>query len=370
MINELEATLKQALRLNKPTSECLVQIIMAIIVQRTVNLKKLACCIRGGANIDSQYRRLQRLFVKVSFPQHAFAKFMASLFFSVETGLYLSLDRTNWKWGRKDLNFLVLSACYKGAAIPLYWIALDKKGASNTAERIQIMDRFITGFGLKRIAGLLADREFEGIVWLAYLKKEGIPFDIRMKKSCMTTNAKGRSVRMDSLFKHLKVGECSVIKTQRKMMKQSVFLSALRLPDGELLIVVTNRAPEGSIERYGRRWEIETLFSCLKGRGFNFEETRLTDLPRIESMFGVLALAFAWAHKVGDWRDENQKSIPIKKHGRRAISFFRYGLDWIVQALFDMHHRLEQLCECIRLFVKSAMAIRATPVFPQDQKLC
>ncbi|CAB5497273.1 hypothetical protein AZO1586R_571, partial [Bathymodiolus azoricus thioautotrophic gill symbiont] len=26
------------------------------------------------------------------------------------------------------------------------------------------------------------------------------------------------------------------------------------------------------IEVYGLRWEIETIFGCLKGRGFNLEE--------------------------------------------------------------------------------------------------
>ncbi|KCZ09755.1 hypothetical protein J973_4206, partial [Acinetobacter baumannii 26016_7] len=31
------------------------------------------------------------------------------------------------------------------------------------------------------------------------------------------------------------------------------------------------------------RWEIETLFSCLKGRGFNLENTRLTDPRRVTS---------------------------------------------------------------------------------------
>ncbi len=59
------------------------------------------------------------------------------------------------------------------------------------------------------------------------------------------------------------------------------------LTKGDLLIVATDREPEKSIERYKGRWEIETLFSCLKSRRFNFEETR----QRIEAMFGVLALA-------------------------------------------------------------------------------
>jgi hypothetical protein len=32
------------------------------------------------------------------------------------------------------------------------------------------------------------------------------------------------------------------------------------------------------------RWEIETLFGCLKGRGFNLEETRVVDYLRIKKL--------------------------------------------------------------------------------------
>lgn len=32
---------------------------------------------------------------------------------------YLTLDRANWKWGKKDLNILTLGVVCKGAAIPV-----------------------------------------------------------------------------------------------------------------------------------------------------------------------------------------------------------------------------------------------------------
>ena len=38
-----------------------------------------------------------------------------------------------------------------------------------------------------------------------------------------------------------------------------------------------------AIQDYALRWEIETLFSCLKGRGFNLENTRLTDPRRVKN---------------------------------------------------------------------------------------
>ena len=265
------------------------------------------------------------------------------------------MDRTNWQWGKKNINLLVLSACYKGVAIPLYCIALDKKGNSDTSERIQLIDYFIEGFGCKKIAGLLGDREFIGEDWFAYLIKLKIPFDMRVKKNHVTTSSRGSAVNINSLFRHLKVGEFSALRGKRQLMGQALYLSALRLKDGELLILASSEDPEDALTRYALRWEIETLFSCLKGKGFNFEDTRITDLERIESMMAVLSIAFAWAHKVGNWRHENQKPIKVKKHGRLSVSYFRYGLDWIQQALLDYQSRMTQLEHTITLFVQAVL---------------
>jgi len=41
----------------------------------------------------------------------------------------------------------MLAIAYKGTAIPVYWILLDKRGNSNTRERIALMKRFIKQFG-------------------------------------------------------------------------------------------------------------------------------------------------------------------------------------------------------------------------------
>ena len=120
-------------------------------------------------------------------------------------------------------------------------------------------------------------------------------------------------------------------------------MSALKLFDGELLIVVTNDSPGFAIRIYALRWEIESLFSCLKGRGFNFEDTHITHQERIKKLFALLAIAFCLAHKVGEWRHE-QKAIKIKKHGRPAKSIFKYGLDYIIDAAKDIFGKKFENC--------------------------
>ena len=53
---------------------------------------------------------------------------------------------------------------------------MSKSGNSSTGERIDLMNRDITLFGIETIECLLADREFIGEHWIVYLTK--IKFDI------------------------------------------------------------------------------------------------------------------------------------------------------------------------------------------------
>lgn len=242
--------------------------------------------------------------------------------------VYLSMDRTNWQWGKADINILMLSVVYKGIAFPVLWSLLDKAGNSNTTERIVLLQRFVNRFGKDRIAGVLGDREFIGNEWFAWLRKESIPFCMRIKKNMLTTNSRGVIVYAEDLFRDLQVGQQRRLSDSRKLWEQMVYLSALRLTDGELLIVATDALMADPIAHYGKRWQIETLFGCLKSKGFHFEDTHIVNPARINKLLVLLSVAFCWAHKVGEWRHE-EKPIKIKKHGRQSQSLFRYGLDYL-----------------------------------------
>ena len=91
----------------------------------------------------------------------------------------LTLDRTNWKWGKRDINILMLAIVYRGIAIPIVWTLLNKRGNSDTKERIALIQRFISIFGKDRIVNVFADREFIGEKWFTWLIENDINFCIR-----------------------------------------------------------------------------------------------------------------------------------------------------------------------------------------------
>jgi hypothetical protein len=140
---------------------------------------------------------------------------------------------------------------------------------------------------------------------------------------------------VDRLFTALKPGEIGQLPQPRRLGQCRVNLSALRLADGELLVIASGNFVEEAIKIYGLRWEIETLFGCLKERGFRLEETRVVGYLRIKKLLVLPVMAFCWAHKVGDWKHDSVLPIKVKTHRRNAQSIFRYGLDCIRSEWFN-----------------------------------
>ncbi len=164
-ISELRDSINLSFKWNKARMTCFVKMLLALISTRTVNLSKIACSMPSDAEQKSRYRQLQRFFAHFTIDFDMIAGFIFKLFFAPGGKWYLTMDRTNWKWGKSDINILMLAVVFKGIAIPIYWELLDKRGNSDTKERIAIVQKFIDKFGKECIAGLFGDREFIGNEW-------------------------------------------------------------------------------------------------------------------------------------------------------------------------------------------------------------
>jgi len=303
----------------------MAQILVALIRVRTVNFAEMATAFCGEAKTDSNYRRIQRFFKDFSLTRAQVAVAVVQWLPLGEKWL-LCLDRTNWKFGGLPINVLVLAVAYHGVAIPLLWVFLDKRGNSNSLERIALLKHFLGEFDRKRIQGLTADREFIGTEWIKFLKRQRIRFRLRIKRNTLVSNPSGTSkISAFRFFQNTRIGEARLLPQPRRVWGMSVFVVGMRIKN-DYLIVITDAAQETALEDYVRRWEIETLFGCLKSRGFNFENTHLTKPERISKLLGVLTLALCWCLLVGEWLHA-RKPIRIKTHGRRAKSLFRHGLD-------------------------------------------
>ncbi|QIC62573.1 IS4 family transposase [Acinetobacter schindleri] len=332
--NELHLILNKYLKWNKPHAKCFTLIMLALIVKQTCNLSSASKALPIKCLPQSFYRRIQRFFADQYFDYRQISQLIFNIF-SFDK-VQLTLDRTNWKWGKRDINILMLAIVYRGIAIPIVWTLLNKRGNSDTKERIALIQRFISIFGKDRIVNVFTDREFIGEKWITWLIENDINFCIRVKKNFIVTNHLAKNHKISDLFHHLQVGQTECRKRRIWVGRVKLYISALRLEDGELLLVVSPMFNASAIRDYALRWEIETLFSCLKGRGFNLENTRLTDPRRVKKLIAVLAIGFCWCYLTGEWQHDRKKAIKIKKHGRLSVSLFRYGLDYVQMAILRL----------------------------------
>lgn len=335
--NKLIASLKERTHWNLARVKFLVAFISTVCKLQTVNFIKLSQGLGGTAQVGSNLRKIQRFFAEFFVDGDMIAKIIFSLL-PLQAPYRLCLDRTNWKFGVTDINILTISVCYSGVAIPLLWTMLPKRGNSNQKERTDLINRYVRLFGTQSLESILADREFIGDEWIADMVALKVRFYFRIKENMWVHVPHLGMKKAFWLFNSLPLHGAIHYRQIVQIGTQWVYLAGIKTlnRDGstiEFVIIATYSYDPQTLTVYKCRWQIETMFRALKTSGFNLEDTHLNDLERISKLLSLLCIAFIWAYLTGIHCHENIMPIKIKKHGRKAYSFFKYGLIFIAHAL-------------------------------------
>lgn len=335
----LARTLRGHVGLGKSRLETLCMLVVGMIGARTVNLGHVASTGARGVLIASTYRRLQRFFQHVDLGPDWAAPILAQLIGA--TGAWtLALDRTNWKIGTRDVNYLVLAVVTRRFRVPLFWTLIEGPGASGTATRTLLMRRYLAQFPVSTIRLLLADREFVGAEWLTFLSENNIPFAIRLREDLRVTTEDGCELTLHARLR--RAGRTRFFQARLGAGDDAqagdaplLSFAAKRL-GAEWLIVVSNVPARQALAAYRKRWAIECMFGDAKTRGLNLEDTRLTDPRKLALLMALVALAIAWAGRVA--ADLLGPGSPRRKsHGHFAQSWFRIGFDRLRNLLGTDH---------------------------------
>jgi hypothetical protein len=346
----LEVLLKKEFNFHLARIKFMAIFLCIVFVAKSTNLAKIAGLMPDNTEIESRYRRCQRFFSDFKIEENRIAKFLMKLYPGNKNKIFLAMDRTNWKFGKHDINILTLCITHEGIAFPVMWTLLDNNGgSSNTNQRIELIEKFISIFGSWRIESLLCDREFIGEEWIDYLKnKAKINFCIRIKEKEYINKKNGEKSYVKNFFKNLRRGETRCIENRRIIWGHKLYISGAKSEKGELIIVITDKNNNKAIPTYIKRWEIETFFKCLKSSGFNLEDTHFTDMEKISNLFTMLTIAFCWAYITGELECKI-KPIKIKSHGRKAKSIFKVGLEKITDAINHSFVKVEEFLSIIKL---------------------
>ena len=327
MFSMLNASLIDRLRSALPSwknarLECLGYLIVAIVRNRTVNLAKLSAEASGDLKDESLYRRFQNFFLHFAMPFDDIARLVVAKLSKPEGGWVLSMDRTNWKYGRTHLNLLVVAIVLDKVAIPVIWKALPratKCGNSKAIHRIDLMKRLLRILPASEVKVLTMDREFIGKAWLQWLEDQGVGYVVRIKGNTLVGGLPAS--------KRPPKSPC-----RREIWGFELFFSGCPIHGkntrDEFLYLASNRFHgKEALALYRRRWGIEQVFSHFKKRGFDLETTHMSDPRKIEKLFGVLTLTFMFSY---GWGCEMKSKTKLTAKQKRK-SIFRLGLDRISQ---------------------------------------
>ena len=328
--NAFREALEENIQGSRHAIKFIAQFVSALLKTRTSNLVKVANAFETDAESDSVYRQIQRFLKNENEVSIDFLKLL-----KLDGKLKILIDRTEWKFGSTWVNILTLSVAYKNVAIPVLWEVVNHKGNATAAEHKAIIEKFVAEFGANRILRVYADREFGSFELFSYLIEKNIDFHIRLK----TSHKSG-----DKSFLQIWRNVAEKVKLKGKVKIEvfglEIFVSCVKYQkDGktEYLIVASHERNNEAIEEYKVRWQIETMFGCLKSRGFNFEETHLTMPEKIGKLLMLLGLGLSLAMLMGEFKVEItcQVKMKLKKNKRYAKSLFRIGLDALQNLLFN-----------------------------------
>ena len=330
----LRAVLQLHLQWHKARLKFMDLLIITLIRERHVSFSRAASVLTKRSSL-SNLRRIQRFFAQYTLNFDAIARLLVALS-PVKPPYRLSLNRTHWRFAGVEFNILCLTIVADKVSLPVLWLMLNKAGNSDTEERKELLLHYVRLFGAQSIDYLIADREFVGEAWFDFLAKLHIRYCIRLRANFWINYSYKPPVRLFWLFNDLPFNSARHIQKPVLLANQWGYLSGMRIINEknqlEFLIVATYYFDPCALKVYAQRWSIECFFKAIKSAGFHIEDTHLKDQQRLNKLLAVVAIAFLWVYRVGEY---NNSLIPIrmKTHQRRACSMVRYGLDQLNKAL-------------------------------------
>ena len=171
---------------------------------------------------------------------------------------------------------------------------------------------FINKYGADKVINLYADREFPSKAFINFLLKQSVNFIFRIKDNIFATDRRNGRIskcKLRHIFNILVYGDVHAQQTIRKLLNCEIYTTAKRTIDNELVVLISNKQYDDPFALYARRWHIEIMFNKQKTKGFNLENSHITNEVRILSLFTIIAMCYSFSCLIGSKREELK---PIK----------------------------------------------------------
>jgi hypothetical protein len=298
--SRLEAVVVRTLMTHLPGMQgdnllTLAYLIVGLILGRNVQLAKIAERVSYAHKESSLEDRFRRFMTNPNIVvQISYSIFIRLIFKAINLKqIVLSIDTT--KSGGGCIT-LMIGISYHSRALPLVWVTFKGKKGHTPQEMQRALLKTVQSYlPPDSQVILLGDGEFDGCQVLEWLNSQP-----NWHYVCRT--AKDTRVKLrDQWFS---LHELAPVTGQEAFFDQLLFTEAHQIGPSNIMVVwgvkeqthwffVTNFETLAEAKRwYRKRFQIETLFSDLKSRGFNLQESHLKDPQRVNRLLLALAMAY------------------------------------------------------------------------------
>ena len=336
------------MKLSKPLKKTLVQLVTCLLENNKAHLCKMGDELAvDGPSKNACVQRIRRFLsnkrISPSLMIVPLIYLMRPLLESLPE-IVLSMDRTEWKKRGKWINILSVAVCYKGRALPAFWMVFGRKGNSALENWKDVLTPVIEGLQKMdwlsdKTIHVVADREFGSPKLAEWLKKiYAVGSTLRIKSSMYLNEENKPEMKIASLIQKMKKGSHIIlhnqILTRDSSFKMNVLLSWKKKYDEPLVVATTSDKPFLSDETYGKRFGIECMHKDWKSNAFDLEKTRVTDPKRIETMLIPIAFAYVFCMLEGERKEQSGEDICKPPKGKtRMVGLFLDGLRNIARYL-------------------------------------
>ena len=311
----------------------LTQLITGILRSGQVQFRKVAQKLKyrfKKTSLEDKFRRFVRNEnINVDVEYLPFAQFIVSSLSRNQEQLVLLIDSS--KAGGRCICLMV-SVYYKGRALPLCWtVYKGRKGHSSIETQLALLKTAHTLVPDDVSVVLLGDGEFDGADVVDWMEEVNWQYACRTALDTLIFY-QGEWVALQNLPLAAKQEAffTDVLFTQSVQVGPVNILAIWNEKEGCHWFIVTNfDTQEEATEWYSKRFTIETLFSDVKGRGFNLDKTRLYIPDRVSRLILAAAIAYLFSIFLGVDLIHSGKLGELVRTDDSYYSLFQLGLIYL-----------------------------------------
>lgn len=319
----------------------LAYLITGIIGAKNVQLKKVANKVVYGGKETSLVERFRRflrnekIVVKVEF-----MPFVELILSGLKNSrLVLAIDSS--KVGGRCIC-LMISVVYKSRALPLCWVVFKgRKGHSSLETQLALFKTLKTLLPAEQEVIILGDGEFDGGELVDWFKQQE-----KWAYVCRTANS--NKIFYQGQWQSL--ADLDLVEEKEYFLENVLFTETGQVGPLNILVVwnkkeqthwffITNFDTSKQAKKwYRKRFSIETLFSDVKGRGFNLDKTRIWKPERVHRLIFAVAISYVFTIFLGVELIMHGPFDRLFRTDRFFHSLFQLGLSYLNYLLkFCLH---------------------------------